>query len=146
MSTQIEEAQEMAEPRVVVVTGASAGLGRAISRAFAARTDKVALLARDADGLYATAKDVETAMGTPLVVPTDTAHWDQVLAAARRVEDEPGPIDVRINNAMTSVFADVPRVSSGRQYAERKIRSAGRVLPRLGRHFALIGSSRSSFR
>ncbi len=95
----------MAEPKVVVVTGASAGLGRAIARAFAARNDRVALLARGADGLEAAAKDVEAAGGTPFVVPTDVAHWDQVLDAARRVEDQLGPIDVWINNAMTSVFA-----------------------------------------
>jgi NAD(P)-dependent dehydrogenase (short-subunit alcohol dehydrogenase family) len=91
--------------RVVVVTGASAGLGRAIVRAFGARGARVALLARGPDALAAAADDVTAAGGTALPIPTDVADCDAVAAAARRAETELGPIDVWVNNAMTSVFA-----------------------------------------
>jgi NAD(P)-dependent dehydrogenase (short-subunit alcohol dehydrogenase family) len=95
----------MSEPRAVVVTGASAGLGRAIACAFGARGDKVALLARGIDGLESAAKDVVAAGGRALIVQTDVSRWDEVDAAAQKVEAEFGPIDVWVNNAMTSVFA-----------------------------------------
>jgi short-subunit dehydrogenase len=89
----------------VVVTGASGGIGRASARAFAAGGDKVALLARGAEGLDAARRDVEDAGGTALVVPTDVADHTAVSAAAARVEEELGPIDVWVNVAFTSVFA-----------------------------------------
>lgn len=91
--------------RTVVVTGASAGLGRAIACAFGARGDKVALLARGVDGLKGAADDVESAGGRALIVQTDVSRWEQVDAAAQQVETEFGPIDVWVNDAMTSVFA-----------------------------------------
>lgn len=100
----------MREPQVVVVTGASAGLGRAIARAFGARGDKVALLARGIAGLDAAAKEVEAAGGQAMVVPTDVSEWGQVDAAAERVERDFGPIDVWVNDAMTSVFAPFSQV------------------------------------
>ena len=95
----------MTEPRVVVVTGASAGLGRAIVREFASRGDNLVLLARGIDGLNAAAEEVKEAGREALVIPTDVACWDEVDDAARRAEAELGPIDVWVNNAMTSVFA-----------------------------------------
>src|SRR6185437_4786757 len=64
-----------------------------------------ALLARGLDGLESAAKDVEAAGGEAFIVPTDVSSWDQVEDAARRVESELGPIDVWVNDAMTSVFA-----------------------------------------
>jgi NAD(P)-dependent dehydrogenase (short-subunit alcohol dehydrogenase family) len=91
--------------RVVVVTGASGGIGRAVAREFGARGDKVALLARGEEGLAGATKDVETAGGTPLAIPVDVADWDAVNAAAGRIEAELGPIDIWINNAFTAVFA-----------------------------------------
>ena len=91
--------------RTVVVTGASGGIGRAVARAFGERGDAVALLARGEKGLRGAKHDVESAGGTALVVPTDTAEHEQVFAAADRVEKELGPIDVWVNVAFTSVFA-----------------------------------------
>ncbi|MET9000146.1 SDR family oxidoreductase [Amycolatopsis sp. NPDC004169] len=91
--------------QVVVVTGASGGIGRAVARAFGARQDRVALLARGKEGLEAAAEDVTRLGGTALAIPTDVADFDQVEAAAARTEAELGPIDVWVNVAFTSVFA-----------------------------------------
>jgi NAD(P)-dependent dehydrogenase (short-subunit alcohol dehydrogenase family) len=92
---------------VVVVTGASAGVGRAAARAFGARGDAVALLARGEDGLDGARREVEGAGGRALPIPTDVAVEEQVEAAAQRTEAELGPIDVWVNDAMTSIFAPV---------------------------------------
>jgi NAD(P)-dependent dehydrogenase (short-subunit alcohol dehydrogenase family) len=91
--------------RVVVVTGASGGIGRASARAFAARGDKVALVARGEKGLEAARRDVEEAGGTALVCVADVADPEEVERAAEEVETALGPIDVWVNCAFTSVFA-----------------------------------------
>jgi NAD(P)-dependent dehydrogenase (short-subunit alcohol dehydrogenase family) len=91
--------------QTVVVTGASGGIGRATARLFGERGAKVALLARGATGLKAAAADVERAGGQALPIEVDVADYDQVAAAADRVERELGPIDVWVNVAFTSVFA-----------------------------------------
>lgn len=91
--------------RVVVVTGASAGVGRASAVAFARRGDKVALLARGEAGLEGAVRDVTEAGGTPLPISVDVADHHQVDAAAEQIEKEFGPIDVWANVAFTSVFA-----------------------------------------
>jgi NAD(P)-dependent dehydrogenase (short-subunit alcohol dehydrogenase family) len=88
-----------------VVTGASAGLGRAIAREFAKRGDRVALLARGEDGLEGAAADVEKAGGTALPLSVDVADAEAVEAAAGRIEEQLGPIDVWVNNAFSSIFA-----------------------------------------
>jgi NAD(P)-dependent dehydrogenase (short-subunit alcohol dehydrogenase family) len=96
---------QQSSPRVVVVTGASGGIGRATARAFAARGDTVALLARGSEGLEAAAKDVRARGAVALPITVDTSDAAAVEAAAARVEDELGPIDVWVNVAFTSVFA-----------------------------------------
>jgi NAD(P)-dependent dehydrogenase (short-subunit alcohol dehydrogenase family) len=98
--------------RVVVITGASAGVGRAAARAFAEQGTAVGLLARGEEGLAGAASDVESRGGVALVVPTDVADSLAVEAAAERVERELGPIDVWVNNAMVSVFVPFKEISA----------------------------------
>jgi NAD(P)-dependent dehydrogenase (short-subunit alcohol dehydrogenase family) len=94
-------------PQVVVVTGASAGVGRATVRAFAKRGAQLGLLARGLEGLEAARREVEAAGGEAVVLQTDVADAAAVEGAADEVERRLGPIDVWINNAMTSVFSPV---------------------------------------
>jgi NAD(P)-dependent dehydrogenase (short-subunit alcohol dehydrogenase family) len=95
----------------VVITGGSAGVGRATAVAFARRGAAVAVLARGRDGLDGAVKDIEQAGGRALAIEVDVADAAAVEAAAARVEDELGPIDVWVNNAMTTVFAPVDEIT-----------------------------------
>ena len=97
--------RERAPSEVVVVTGASAGVGRAIAREFARHGAAVALLARSRDGLAGATHDVERLGGRALAIPTDVSDDRQVEEAAERVERELGPIDIWVNNAMVSVLS-----------------------------------------
>jgi NADP-dependent 3-hydroxy acid dehydrogenase YdfG len=97
--------------RIVVITGAGAGVGRASARAFARRGCDVALIARDADRLEAAADEVRGLGQRALVLPLDVADADAVEAAAERAERELGPIDVWVNGAMTSTVAPVDQVT-----------------------------------
>ncbi len=94
-----------------VITGATSGVGRACVRAFAAHGYDVGLVARGGDGLEAAAKEVERAGRRALAVPTDVADAAAVENAAGRVEAELGPIDVWVNDAMTTVFAEFKDIS-----------------------------------
>jgi len=95
----------------VVITGASAGVGRATAREFARHGASVGLIARGEDGLEGARRDVEELGGKALVLPVDVADAAQVEAAAERVERELGPIDIWVNNAMTSVFAPIKEMT-----------------------------------
>ncbi len=101
----------MGGSQVVVVTGASAGVGRATVRAFAEQGARLGLVARGQDGLEAARKEVAAAGSRAVVLPTDVADAEAVERAAQAVEEELGPIDVWVNNAMTSVFAPFVEVT-----------------------------------
>ena len=97
---------------VVVVTGASAGVGRAVARAYGERGASVALLARGTTGLAGAATDVRAAGGRALELPTDVADHEQVDAAAERTEAELGPIDIWVNVAFSGVFAPAKEITA----------------------------------
>ena len=97
--------------RAVVVTGASAGVGRATARLFARCGASVALLARDREALDETRAEIESVGGNALALPTDMANAQAVSEAAARVERELGPIAIWINNAMLTVYASVAQTT-----------------------------------
>jgi NAD(P)-dependent dehydrogenase (short-subunit alcohol dehydrogenase family) len=98
--------------RVVVITGASAGVGRATARLFGAEGARVALIARGQAGLEGAARDVDALGGRSLPLSVDVADADAVEHAAETVEQTLGPIDVWINNAMASVFSPVSEMTA----------------------------------
>jgi Short-chain alcohol dehydrogenase of unknown specificity len=99
-------------PPVVVVTGSSAGLGRAIAHAFAKKGAKIGLLARNPEALNAARSECEALGGIALAVPTDVSDANAVEEAATRVEAELGPIDIWVNDAMVSVFSPVKEMEA----------------------------------
>ena len=101
----------MSSSQTVVVTGATAGIGRATAIAFAAEGARVALLARGQDGLEGVAREVEAAGGHPLTLSVDVADAAAVEEAAETVEARLGPIDVWVNVAFTSVFAPFAEIT-----------------------------------
>lgn len=138
-------------PEVVVVTGASAGVGRATAVAFARRGARVGLLARGIEGLEGARAEVEAAGGKALVVPADVSDAEAVESAAQRVEEEFGPIDIWVNNAMTSVFSPVKEMTPDefRRVTEvtylgtvnGTLAALGRMLPRNSGHIVQVGSA-----
>src|SRR5438067_5871584 len=102
----------MAKREVVVITGASAGVGRATVREFACRGAYIGLMARGRDGLEGARQEVEAFGGKALVLPTDVADPEQVEAAIARVEDLLGPIDILVNNAMASVISPIKEMTA----------------------------------
>ncbi len=99
-------------PEVVVITGASAGVGRATVREFAKRGAHIGLIARGRDGLEAARREVELAGGRALVLPLDVADAAAVEAAAEQVERDLGAIDIWVNNAMVSVFSPIKEMTA----------------------------------
>jgi NAD(P)-dependent dehydrogenase (short-subunit alcohol dehydrogenase family) len=100
------------QTQTIVITGASAGIGRATARLFGERGARVGLIARGQAGLDGAARDVEQAGGTTLAISADVSDYDQVTAAARKVEQELGPVDVWVNVAFTSVFAPFEEITA----------------------------------
>jgi NAD(P)-dependent dehydrogenase (short-subunit alcohol dehydrogenase family) len=139
------------KPEVVVITGASAGVGRATAVAFAKRGARVGLLARGRDGLEGARAEVESAGGKALLIPTDVSDAGAVEQAARKVEEEFGPIDVWVNNAMTSVFSPVKEMTPDEfrrvtevtylGYVYGTLAALGRMLPRNRGHIVQVGSA-----
>jgi NAD(P)-dependent dehydrogenase (short-subunit alcohol dehydrogenase family) len=97
--------------RIIVITGGTAGVGRATARRFGQAGDTIAVLARGQEGLSATVRELEQLGARALAIETDVAHAAEVEAAADRVERELGPIDVWINNAMTTAVGPVEQIT-----------------------------------
>ncbi len=99
------------KPEVVVITGASAGVGRAVARRFAQAGAHIGLLARGLDGLEGARRDVEDLGGKAIICQTDVADAGAVERAAGQVEAELGEIDIWINNATTTVFSPIKEMT-----------------------------------
>jgi|SRR5579862_1077561 len=102
----------MRRHEVVVITGASAGVGRATVREFARQGAYIGLIARGRDGLEGARQEVEALGGKALVLPVDVADAEGVESAAAEIEKKLGPIDIWINNAMTSVFSPIKKMTA----------------------------------
>jgi NAD(P)-dependent dehydrogenase (short-subunit alcohol dehydrogenase family) len=139
------------EGSVVVVTGGTAGVGRATARRFAAKGARVAVLARDPTRLGATERELRMLGTEALGVVTDVADADAVDAAADRIERELGPIDVWINNAMTSIFAELVDVTAAEYHRVTDVVYHGtvhgtmsalrRMMPRNRGRIVFVGSA-----
>jgi NAD(P)-dependent dehydrogenase (short-subunit alcohol dehydrogenase family) len=137
--------------RIVVVTGGTAGIGRAAVREFAKNGYDVAILARGEDGLEATRKEVEAAGRRALAIATDVADWKAVEAAADRIERELGPIDVWVNNAFAGIFSRFMDVTADEYERVTQVTYMGqvngtraalkRMLPRDKGKIVLVGSA-----
>jgi len=133
------------------VTGASAGVGRATARAFAREGAHVGLIARDTEGLHVAAREMSELGGRGLAVPTDVADADQVEAAAARIEQELGPVDVWVNNAMTTIFGRLSDVTPAEYKRATEVTYLGtvygtmavlkRMLPRDKGNIIQVGSA-----
>jgi len=104
-------AKDHFKDKVVVITGATGGVGRATAWEFAKQGARIALIAREVQQLEATKKEVEELGGQAMPVSVDVAEADRIEAAAKAIEQRLGPIDVWVNNAMVSVFAPIKEIS-----------------------------------
>jgi NAD(P)-dependent dehydrogenase (short-subunit alcohol dehydrogenase family) len=136
---------------IAVVTGGTAGIGRATVREFARNGYDVAILARGQDGLDATRREIEEFGQRALAIPTDVADWKAVEAAADRVERELGPIDVWVNNAFAGIFSRFMDVTPDEYERVTQVTYLGqvngtraalkRMLPRTRGKVVLVGSA-----
>lgn len=141
----------MRRNRAVVVTGASAGLGRAIAHVFARDGAQVAIISRDTGALEATAREVESMGGKALAITADVSDDAAVEAAAERTEREFGPIDIWVNNAMVSVFSPVKEMQAAEYRRVTEVNYLGyvygtlsalwRMLPRNRGRIIQVGSA-----
>ncbi len=142
------------KPEVVMITGASAGVGRATALAFAERGAHIGLIARGGpgmDGLEGAKRDVEAAGGRAIILPTDVADATQVETAAARLEEEFGPIDIWINVAMVSVFSPFKEMTAEEFKRTTEVTYLGqvygtmsalrRMIPRDRGSIVLVGSA-----
>lgn len=142
---------EDAGPLVAVITGASAGIGRATAREFAQRGCSVALLARGADGLAAAAREVEELGGRALAIMTDVADIEQVERAADRIVEKFGRIDIWVNNAFAGIFSRFLDITPDEYRRVTEVTYFGQVhgsraalrhmLPRNSGSIVLVGSA-----
>ena len=115
------------EPRVVAITGATAGVGRATARMFARDGIRLGLIARGQDGLEATRREVDELGGIGLAFSADVADYERLEEAADEIEEKLGPIDVWINNAMATVFAPATEVDADEYERVTKVTYLGYV-------------------
>src|SRR5215471_9826586 len=137
--------------QTVVITGASAGVGRAAAAAFARRGASIGLIARGRAGLDGARREVESLGGRAIAILADVADADQVEAAACAIEDQLGPIDVWVNNAMTSVFSPVKDMNASEFRRVTEVTYLGvvhgtlaalrRMLPRKSGTIVQVGSA-----
>lgn len=142
---------KLSDPPVVVVTGASAGVGRAVVRRFAKDKARIGLIARGREGLEGAKRDVEAAGGEALICPCDVSDYKAVDRVADRIEGEFGPIDIWVNAAFAGVLArfvdmsmeDYERVTRvtylGQVHGTRA--ALDRMLPRDRGSIVLVGSA-----
>ena len=144
--------KKIQKPRVIVITGAAAGVGRAAARMFAETEGAhIGLLARGREALAGAKRDVEALGGKAIILQCDVADGDAVEVAAERVERELGPIDVWVNVAMTSVFAFIKDTTPAEfkrvtevcylGYVHGTLAALKRMLPRDRGHIVQVGSA-----
>ncbi len=141
----------MAERQVVAVTGASGGIGRAIAAEFARHGAAVGLIARGRAGLEGAADEVRRLGGTPCIAPADVSDFGAMQSAAAVIEEQLGPIDVWVNDAMTTVFAFFQDVTPEEYERATRVTYLGtvwgtkvaleRMLPRDRGTIVLVGSA-----
>src|SRR5262245_55636903 len=128
----------------VVITGASAGVGRATAAAFAKQGASIGLIARGKAGLDAAEREVELLGGRAIPVVADVSDADRVEAAAQEIEEELGPIDIWVNNAMASVFSPIKEMTPDEFRRVTEVTYLGVVYGTLSALRRMLGRNRGS--
>jgi short-subunit dehydrogenase len=140
------------QPRVIVITGAAAGVGRATAKMFAQTEGAhIGLIARGMEALEGAKRDVEALGGKAIIIQCDVADAEGMEAAAERIEQEFGPIDVWVNVAMTSVFSFIKDMTAAEfkrvtevcylGYVNGTLAALKRMIPRNRGHIIQVGSA-----